>query len=404
MRVRIRTAISTRPDAREALVELSRGLAVPDAARPDFIALHFAEGLASGMASNSGDLLSAPALHGGTSCLGVMSNDGAAIAGGTGSGAFAIYDPDGSYGTGAAALAEGPQDAARRATLAALAAADRSGESPALVWLTAAPGCEEAVLAGVQQVVGRGTPVLGGSSADNTVAGRWHQLCNGTLSQDAVVVSVLFPSVPVSTAFQGGYAPTGDSGIVTATSGRKLLAIDDRPAAEVYAKWTRGAVPVTGTAARSILSEATLHPLGVVTDHIAGVPFHMLAHPATSHPDGSLDLFADLHTGDRIWQMKGTPDSLIDRAGQVARAAVGSAVGSVPAPLGALVIYCGGCLLAQPGRLPDVVAQVADALQGAPFLGVFSFGEQGIVPPDQSRHGNLMISCTVFGQPDRSRR
>lgn len=397
--MRIKTAISTQPDARAALIELAAGIAVPDAARPDFVALHFAEGLASGMAIHAGAMLPAHALHGGTSCLGVMSNDGAAIAGGTGSGAFAIYDPDGSYGTGAAALAEGPQAAAQKATLAALAAADRSGESPALVWLTAAPGCEEAVLAGVQQVVGRGTPVLGGSSADNAVAGHWHQFCNGALLQDAVVVSVLFPSAPVSTAFQGGYAPTGDSGIVTAAAGRKLFRIDDRPAAEVYAEWTRGAVPVASTATRSILSEATLHPLGVVTDHIAGVPFHMLAHPATSHPDGSLDMFADLRTGDRIWQMKGTPDGLIDRAGQVARAALGPA----PAPLGALVIYCGGCLLAQPNRLPDVVAQVSDALQGAPFLGVFTFGEQGILPPDRSRHGNLMFSCTVFGQPEGSR-
>lgn len=394
--MRIRTAISTQSDAHLALTELAAGIAVPDARRPDFISLHFAEGLSAGFAAHARTLLPAAALHGGTSCLGVMSDRGAAIAGDSGSGAFAIYDPDGSYGTAAALLANDPQAAARTATLAALAAAGRSGESPALVWLTTAPGCEDAVLAGVQQIVGRGTPMLGGSSADNAAAGQWAQFCNGTVLQGAVVVSVLFPSGPISTAFQGGFAPTGDSGMITHSLGRKLMRIDDRPAAEVYAEWTRGAVPVPGSQMRSILSESTLHPLGVVTDHIAGVPFHMLAHPACSHPDGSLDLFADLREGDRVWQMKGTPDSLIDRAGQVARAALGSA----PPPLGALVIYCAGCLLAQPDRLPDVVAQVADALQGAPFLGVFTFGEQGILPPDQSRHGNLMYSCTVFGKPE----
>ncbi len=395
--MRIRTAISIKNDAHTALADLVAGVAVPDGARPDFVALHFAAPLAGGMAQAVAQLPTR-ALHGGTSCLGVMSDQGAAIAGGSGSGAFAIYDPDGSYGTGAAPLADDPQAAAEQATLAALQAAGRQGESPALIWLTAAPGCEEAVLAGIQNVVGRGTPVLGGSSADNAVAGLWRQMCNGDLLTDSVVVSVLFPSGPVSTAFQGGYAPTGDSGVITAAAGRRLLRIDDRPAAEVYAEWTQGAVPAATEGPRAILSDSTLYPLGVVTDHIAGVPFHMLAHPATSHPDGSIDLFADLTQGDRIWQMKGTPDSLVDRAGQVARTALGAA----PTPAGALVVYCGGCLLAQPDRLPDVVAQVTSALQGAPFLGVFTFGEQGILPPDRSRHGNLMFSCTVFGHPERS--
>lgn len=392
--MRITTAISTLSDGNAALDALAAGLAVPDGATPDFIALHFAAGLADAFGARAAACLPAGALHGGTSCLGVMSDAGAAIADGTGSGAFAIYDPDGSYGTGAAALDPDPQAAARTATLQALAAAGRSGESPALVWLTAAPGCEEAVLAGVQQIVGRGTPIMGGSSADNTVAGQWRQFCNGDLLTGAVVVSVLFPSTPVSTAFQGGYAPTGQSGVITSATGRRLHRIDDRPAAEVYAEWTLGAVPVAGDTARSILSDATLHPLGVVTDHIAGVPFHLLVHPATSQPDGSLDLFADVRAGDRIWQMIGSADSLIDRAGQVARAARG--VG--PAPVGALVVYCGGCLLAQPDRLPEVVDRLRAALSGAPFLGVFTFGEQGIIPPDQTRHGNLMISCTLFGQ------
>lgn len=395
--MRIRTAISTHPDALTALAELVSGLAVPDAALPDFITLHFAQDLSAGMALNAARLLPTPALHGGTSCLGVMSNQGPAIAGATGCGAFAIYDPEGSYGTASAPLAGDPSAAARQATQAALDAAGRSGESPALVWLTSAPGCEEAVLAGVQQIVGRGTPVIGGSSADNAVAGHWRQFCNGQLLQDCVVISVLFPSCPISTAFQSGYAPTGETGLVTRAAGRKLMRIGDRPAAEVYAEWTRGAVPIAGSQPRSILSEAALQPLGVVTDRIAGVPFHMLVHPAISHPDGSLDLFADLQTGDRVWQMKTTPDSLIRRAGEVAQAALDAG----GPPIGALVIYCGGCLLAQPDRLADVVSQLSGALKGAPFLGVFTFGEQGTLPPNNSRHGNLMFSCTVFGQPER---
>ncbi|NNJ67935.1 MAG: hypothetical protein HKP54_07825, partial [Boseongicola sp.] len=64
---------------------------------------------------------------------------------------------------------------------------------------------------------------------------------------------------------------------------------------------------------------------------------------------------------------------------------------------GALMIYCGGCMLAVQEQLDDVAAGVREALPGVPFLGVFTFGEQGVVLDGRNRHGNLMISAIVFG-------
>lgn len=43
-----------------------------------------------------------------------------------------------------------------------------------------------------------------------------------------------------------------------------------------------------------------------------------------------------------------------------------------------------------------VVAGVNAALGGAPFIGAFTFGEQGPLIDAGNRHGNLMISCVVF--------
>jgi len=168
-----------------------------------------------------------------------------------------------------------------------------------------------------------------------------------------------------------------------------------RPAAEVYGEWTGGRILPPASGSRSILSEATLSPLGRRQTEIAGIPIHLLAHPAASRADGGLDLFASVRPGEDICLMEGSETSLVQRAGRIAWASR-EQLGSEPAA-GALMVYCGGCMLAIRDRMDEVAAGVADSLGGIPFLGVFSFGEQGEMLDGDSAHGNLMISCTTFG-------
>lgn len=391
----IRTAQTSAPDPDEAIRNVAERFSRDDGARPDFLALHFGAGLpAAALHDAALRAFGAGTLHGGSSCLGVMGRDGADISG-SGMGAFAIWDRAGSYGTGSADLGSDAVAAASWAARTALEAAGRPGEMPDLVWLTVAPGREEQVLEGLRAVVGAGTLIVGGSAADNEVAGDWTQFGPLARHTDGVVVSVLFPSGPVSSVFQSGYAPTGSCGVVTSVSGRRLHQIDGRPAADVYAEWTGGAVPwVAGGQAQQILAPSSLWPLGRVARHLAGVPFHLLAHPSVVYPDGSMDLFADVDPGDLLWQMRGSAESLIGRANRVAAIARQEAGGTIK---GALVIYCGGCMLAVRERIDLVQAGIALSLGDVPWIGIYTFGEQAALPGDISRHGNLMISCTTLG-------
>ena len=147
-------------------------------------------------------------LHGATSCLGAMTQDGPT----DGVAAFGILDPDGAYGTAMRAFDVDPRAASRRAARDALHAADRIGERPDLVWVSATPGTEEAVLDGIESIVGKDVPIIGGSAADNSVAGGWFVFDGQSRSDDGVVVSVLFPSTGVSFAYQNGYSPTASRG------------------------------------------------------------------------------------------------------------------------------------------------------------------------------------------------
>lgn len=339
--------------------------------------------------------LGVAAVHGSSSCLGVMTQAGARIDGSS-LALFGLRDEAGSFGVGAATPGGDPETAAGLALQRAIAAAGRQGEVPALVWLTAAPGHEEACIRGLEALLGREVPVVGGSAADDEVAGGWYQFTRDGHHTDAVVVSALYPSGRVVSAFQSGYTPTGVRGVVTRASGRTLIEIDGAPAATVYDAWTHGAITGALPAGGSVLASTTLAPLGRRVGDVGGVPYYRLAHPATVHADGSIELFADIAVGDELVLMHGDVEALLTRAGRVAVDARALARLTPAEVAGALVIFCAGCMLTVRDRLEQVVDGLRDGLGGAPFLGSFTFGEQGCFVGGENRHGNLMISVTVF--------
>jgi hypothetical protein len=354
-----------------------------------------------------------------SSCRGVMTEDGLFGFDRPGFALWGLRDPDGAYGTGfapisasdaadGAALAAAAQQAARRAYQGAVERAGRPGELPELVWVMAVPGIEEAVLQGLDAVTGGQVPIAGGSAADNTIEGGWTCFAGDGIAGSGVAVTVLFPTTSLSTSFQSGYEPAGPSGVVTRCEGRLVLSIDDRPAAEVYDEWTGGLL----TAAlagdeRNVLGLTTMAPLGREIGRIAvdqhSVPYYSLLHPERVTDRLGMILFAEVVEGERLHLMQGSISSLVSRAGRVADTArsllVDGQRGRRKVELaGGLVIYCAGCMLAVGDSLPGVAEEVTTALDRQPFIGAFTFGEQGCLLGGENRHGNLMISVAVFAR------
>lgn len=332
---------------------------------------------------------------GGTSCGGVMTEAGFHGGPAGAIGALGFSDPEGAYGVGACDLAQGARAAGAEAVSRALAAAGRDFETPTLVWCCQPPGQEEEVLEGVQSVIGRATPVIGGSSADEAIAGEWREFSTDGVLRGHVVIAALFPTVQHGAAFQSGYAPSGMTGVITRAKDRQILEIDGRPAAEVYCGWTEGGVDAADYGA--ILARSTPTPLGRVAADVLGVPMFVLSHPALIGVGGDLSLFTDIQEGDQVHLMRGSPDSLVKRAGLVVEDACAMGGWRQGAALGGLVIYCGGCMLHVRERMDEVAELVRAAIPDAPFLGAFTFGEQGPIVDNCNRHGNLMVSALTFG-------
>jgi hypothetical protein len=310
---------------------------------------------------------------------------------------LALTDPAGSYGVASVVQQPGSiQQQAGETVLAAITAAGRQAELPALIWCMQAPGFEEQIIAGIQQVVGAQVPIFGGSAGDNDVSGQWCLFDGKQVHGQLMVIAVLYPSVPISQYFSSGYSHLATCGTVTGAATRRIISIDHQPAAAVYNRCRQqaGLLPVsTG----NVLGQTTFNPMGrdILTDDLT---FSVLTHPLEVHQDGSIELLSEIEVGDQLYVMQGSKMQLVNRAGHVARVAANMLrLQHDTTPAAAIVIYCAGCMLAVRDEIDQVRQSLMSAMPDTPFLMVFTFGEQGCFADGYNRHGNLMISTVLFG-------
>lgn len=394
--MKVATAFSTKGSAEGALDQTYGAVCAQLGAAPDFVVLSYTEPHdAAELARAAAALPQGVRVHGASSCRGAMTAEGLHVSEGPVLAMLGISDPEGAFGVACEPLQDEARQASARAARRAIADADRAGESPSLIWLSTAPGTEEQALLGIADVVGANVPVFGGSAADNAIQGGWSQLTRGSVQKNGIVVSALYPAGEVSYAFSSGYAPTAARGRVTRASARRILEIDGEPAALVYDRWTGGAIQAK-LGGGDILAESTMQPLGRVAATLLGVEQYLLIHPSGVDADRGMTVFADVAPGDELVLMTGSKESLIGRVRGVVEAARLAAPPRFVAA-GALVIYCAGCMLAVQEQMDEVVRGLRQSLGATPFLGAFTFGEQGCVARGSNRHGNLGISVVLLG-------
>ena len=341
-------------------------------------------------------------LHGGTSCQGIMSNSGFHSHEGFALGLWGLIDPEGSYGVGMAEIGHHPREAGAAAIQQAIEHSGRIGEPPQLVWMSSSPGNEEEVLLGIEDVIGSRVPIAGGTTADNTVLGHWRQFTQEQFCCNAVVVTAMYPSVQTHFSFHSGYSPTSEQGIVTRCSQRVVYEIDGQSAAQVYNRWTGGSIQSALQGGGNTMEQTSLFPLGRVVGYSGSHPYYRLSHPASVTPDGGLVFFAQFEPGDQLILMSGTVDDIVSRVGVVTRAALGRGRILADQVAGAMVVYCAGCMMTVRERMDETSEIIRRVLDDRPFLGTFSFGEQGCFIGGENRHGNLMISLIVFESGETS--
>ncbi len=396
--MKLSTGWSTHPDAETAAAEAFEMARKSLDQEPKLLLLH-----SSPVYDNAAVLARLRALapeiplHGGTTCYGVLTREGVHIEDGRGLGILALEDPQGDYGVGMAKDEGDPVVAAHTALNQALVEADRPGEVPAVILISSYPGCEESVIQAIEETVGSGVPIIGGTSADNDMSGQWLQFGNGELDNQSISIATLFPSCDIGYAFHGSYDHSEYRGRVTKAEGRVLLEIDGRPAARVYNEWTQGKFADLLAEGGSLVPAASFSPLGTEVGRVNEIPYFRLSYPVEVLENQALQLFTNVREGSEVVLMTGSRDSLATRAGRVANVAIDAADFSAEEVQGALILFCTGCMLTIEDRLEKPVADLKATFKNAPFLTTFTLGEQGCFIGGENRHANLMVAALVFG-------
>jgi len=337
-------------------------------------------------------------IYGGTSCLAVQTEKGfhqaeKSLAG------LAITSEKIKFGVAGVNIKEfdSPKEAGKKAIELALNDAKVSGEKPKVVLITGSVGHEEELISGIEEVIGKDVPIIGGSAGDNDITGKWKQFANDKVFSSGVALAVLFTDLKVAISYEAGYFLTTEKGIITKAKGRTIYEINNQPAAEVYNKWTEGVIKEELEKGGSVLSKTTFYPLAKVLKGREGQTYYLSIHPLSVNlPEKSLTVFTNVKEGDEISLMKGNWEILLNRALNTPSVLLEKEKIEPNEPYFALYTFCAGTMLAIPEKerlkMPLLLKQ---GLGNIPFIGTFTFGEQGYLPGVGNVHGNLVNSIVV---------
>ena len=393
---------SVKSEPREAIRE-AIALAVEDLAgqSPEYVILFSTVGYGTDeVVKELEKQLPSAQIYGGTSMFGVITKDGYHIGRDASLALLAIFSPEVDFGVGGADINNfSAKEAGKRAALAAIKNAGGQEDAPDLILITAAPGHEEEIIEGIEEIVGKETPIVGGSSADNDISGQWKQFANNNVYSNGVSLTAIYTNLKIGMAYEAGYLKSENSGIITEAEGRTIYKINNKPAAEVYNEWTDGLITDKLKTGGSILSDTNLYPLAKVIKGKTTTNYLSIHPLSVDLPGKSLTMFANVEKGEEILLMRGNWELLLNRAQTVPQKALASK--HIPEEKVAFGIYtfCAGTMLVIPEderqKIPLLINSV---IGGAPFIGAFTFGEQGFIPEAGNKHGNLVSSMVIFSQ------
>lgn len=336
---------------------------------------------------------------------GVFSSDGLHI-GDRGSLALMGFSGgDLTYGVG---VREVPQGAdVKSVTKEALADAARDAgktleDVPSVVLLGAMKGKEDAVVAGISDMMPESVPLVGGTHCDDRF-GQGYVIRNGKVYKPGIIVGLIYSQTKIGASSYSGFAGKKKSGTITSGDGRALREIDHRPAQEVYREWAGGFFDdIDSSKEDVIVMSSAVCPLAKAIRLSSGRMRYVPVRPWRFNSDGSLTMGGDIQNGDTIYYVEGNKRALRKRAGAVARHAMVNGKIKMKEIAGGLHIYCGGAAktlgLGHDNDAERMVDEIRSAMGGRPFIGGFTVGEQGNIPGYGFFHGNLMSSMVVFSR------
>ncbi|MBA4349411.1 MAG: hypothetical protein C0415_05425 [Thermodesulfovibrio sp.] len=315
-----------------------------------------------------------------------------------------VTSKDITFGVGSADFSGCPsiREASKTAVLNAIKSAGKSkNELPKAVLITPTLGTEEEVVEGIEMVVGKNTPILGGTAGGPALA----VFGENKIYNKGVSLAVIYTGLPMGWVYEGGFDVKASlSGIVTKVKGQAIVEIDNRPALNVYNEWLGGEIDKLFKKYKRpdlIRDLLVLHPIYRKLASPDGKEYFLFSHPWPKDDnliERSVMTSTKINVGERIYLGQGTWETLINRVGSLPqKAKTNGKIRADMKPVFSIGYICGGVMGIIPEmerlKLPYLINY---ANNNAPFIAPFTWGEQGNLRGVGNKHGNLLTSFLII--------
>ena len=282
----------------------------------------------------------------------------------------ALGGPGFSVATGKGDSAGGGPRAAGAAAAACVAELEHRENEVLMLLTDGVIGDKQEIVRGVNEVVGAGTPLVGGCAGDDMKMEKTFQFHRGEILSEGVVAAAISSDAPIGIGWRHGWERVGEPMLVTRASGDRVVEIDDSPALDVYLE-RLDAPPEVRADSAEFTRWARTHPLGLGRRPTGQEPVRCVNEAGFA--DRTLGCTTAVPEGGMTWFMHGDEESILRSAEGACRDALDALDGN--RAIGIVAFDCIGRrgVLGEEGIQAEV--ERIEATGEAPVSGFYTYGE-----------------------------
>lgn len=227
-----------------------------------------------------------------------------------------------------------------------------------------------AAVRGVQDILGKNFPIIGGSAGDDFLFEKTYEYHNDKVLTDSMVGIGFSGKFSFGVGVKHGWEPIGLPMKVTKAKGGKLIEVNNRPALSIYEDYF-------GKKSEELIKEpiarmAYTYPLGM---SVEGSSEFLIRDVIIANKKGEITCAAEIPQGSEVTLMLGDYDKAIAAAKDAANNALKQLGGKKPKAVFIFDCMARSKLLGP--RVGDEIKAVQEVLgRDVPLLGFYTYGEQ----------------------------
>lgn len=231
------------------------------------------------------------------------------------------------------------------------------------------------VVRGIQAIVHKDFPIVGGASGDDQKFETTYQYCNDEVFSESVVGFGISGDYHFGVGVRHGWIPIGIPMYVTKSEGATVHEIDNKPALDVYKEYFGEHHTKRLEDDRAVYTNTSVltYPFGITAQNDNEI---LIRFATDVSPEGSITCAAEIPEGSEIRMMIGNKDQAIEASQIAAGAALDGLVD--PYEIGAVIVF--NCI-ARHNLFGEDAYREINAIRevlgnDVPMIGFYTYGEQ----------------------------